>query len=343
MIRPPYLKTGDKIAIVAPARKVSSSEMDQAIKTFSSWGLQVVTGQNLFGQENQFSGTDEQRLSDLQTMLDDKEVKAIISARGGYGTVRLIDKLNFDLFLQYPKWIIGYSDITALHSHIHTQFNIETLHAVMPVNFGDTKTNVISFETLRQALFGELQSYEIPALPLNQEGHAIGVLTGGNLSMLYSLSGSPSDIDTTGKILFLEDIDEYLYHIDMMMINLKRSGKLSGIKGLIVGGLTGMNDNTIPFGKTAEQIISTFAQELEIPVSFNFPAGHIPDNRALYLGREVELNVTKNRTTLRFVDSSEVVEKSKLLKRLLKPVLFILGFFLFTYLILHLIWYISGS
>ena len=203
MIRPPYLKPGDKIAIVAPARKVSASEMDQAIRTFSSWGLQVVAGPNLFGQDNQYSGTDEQRLSDLQSMLDDKDIRAIISARGGYGTVRIIDSLDFTRFLQHPKWIIGYSDITALHSHIQTQLQVETLHAVMPINFGNNKTEGITIETLRQALFGELQSYEIPVHPMNKEGNASGILTGGNLSMLYSLIGSQSDIDTTGKILLL--------------------------------------------------------------------------------------------------------------------------------------------
>ncbi len=336
MITPTYLKSGDKIAIIATARKVIPSEMDVAIGTFRSWGLQVVTGPHLFGADNQYSGTDEERTADLQMMLDDADIKAIICARGGYGTVRIIDQLNFGIFEKHPKWIVGYSDITVLHSHIQTQFGIETLHATMPINFADEGTDAAT-ESLRKALFGESLEYTIGSYPLNRRGNVSGVLTGGNLSILYSLTGSASDIQTQDKILFIEDLDEYLYHMDRMMINLKRSGKLSGIKGLIVGGLSKMNDNTVPFGKQAEQIITEYALEAGIPVCFNFPAGHISDNRALIMGREVQLDIDLSGVSLRLLPASETHKSSNLLRKILKPAIFFLGFFAFIYVILYLI------
>jgi len=342
MITPPYLKPGDKIAIVAPARKVSVWEMDPAFNVFREWGLQVVTGPHLFGEFNQFSGSEEDRTSDLQMMLDDTEIKAIICARGGYGTIKIIDSLNFTKFNQSPKWIIGFSDVTVLHSHIHSRFGIETIHSVMPVNFPKQGIENEALKSLRQVLFGESNTYRLPAHPLNLSGSASGSLVGGNLSILYSLIGSPSDIDTSGKILFLEDVDEYLYHLDRMMMNLKRTGKLSGLKGLIVGGLSDMKDNLIPYGKTAEEIIFSYVRELGIPVCFGFPAGHIPDNRALFLGREVELVVHENGSVLGFVDSGNKAIKGMLIRRMLKPSLFILGFFLFIYFILHLVRYFFG-
>ncbi len=336
MITPPYLTSGDKIAIVATARKVSPSEMDVAINTFRSWGLQVITGPHLFGVNNQYSGTDEERASDLQMMLDDSSIKAIVCARGGYGTARIIDNINFGTFEQHPKWIVGYSDITVLHSHIQTQYGIETLHATMPINFSDEGSENAT-ESLRKALFGETLEYTIENQPSNKPGNGSGILTGGNLSILYSLIGTPSDIQTEDKILFIEDLDEYLYHMDRMMLNLKRSGKLSGIKGLIVGGLIKMNDNTVPFGKQAEQIISEYAQEAGIPVCFNFPAGHITDNRALIMGREVRLDIDNNGVSLLFLPDSETARTSDTFRKIMKPALFFLGFFAFIYLILYLI------
>jgi len=336
MISPPYLKSGDKIAIVAPARKVIPSEMETAINTFRSWGLQVITGTHLFGAYNQYSGTDEERASDFQMMLDDKEIRAIVCARGGYGTVRIIDRLNFSTLEQHPKWIVGYSDITVLHSHIQSQYNIETLHATMPINFPDEGT-AVAIESLRKALFGEPLEYSIASAPLNLDGNASGILTGGNLSILYSLTGSASDIQTENKILFIEDLDEYLYHIDRMMMNLKRSGKLSGIKGLVVGGLTKMNDNAVPFGKQAEQIINEYGREAGIPVCFGFPAGHIPDNRALIMGREVQLSISPDNVSLQFLPAGETSRNGRQAVKILKPALFFLGFFAFIYAILTLI------
>ncbi|MGQ0828015.1 MAG: S66 peptidase family protein [Bacteroidota bacterium] len=290
MTKPAYLKKGDKIGIVATARKVSKQEMQPAIDIFKSWGLQVVLGKNLFKSDNQFSGTDEQRAADLQAMLDDTSIKAIISARGGYGTIRIIDKIDFNKFKKNPKWIIGYSDITVLHSHIHNM-GIETIHATMPINFTKNKE---ATETLRKALFGEKLVYDIKSHPLNRKGEAKAELVGGNLSLLYALTGSISDSDTKGKFLFIEDLDEYLYHIDRMMQNLKRSGKLKHLKGLIVGGMTDMKDNAVPFGKTPEEIISDAVKEYKYPVCFNFPAGHVDRNLALIFGRQVKLNVRKD-------------------------------------------------
>ena len=287
MKTPPSLKKGDKIAIVASARKVSKEELQPAIGLFQSWGLEVVSSKNLFNQNNQFSGTDNERAEDLQTMFDDASIKAVICARGGYGTLRIIDKIDFTKFKQHPKWMIGFSDVTVLHSHIHT-IGIQTLHAKMLLNINK---NSESTETLRKALFGEALNYEIEPHPLNIKGNAEGQLVGGNLSLLYALAGSVSDIDTKGKILFIEDLDEYLYHIDRMMLNLKRSGKLNVLTGLVIGGMTEMKDNAIPFGKTAEEIILDAVKEYNYPVCFNFPAGHIDRNCALIFGRAVKLEV----------------------------------------------------
>jgi len=299
MIAPPYLKPGDKVAIVATARKVSFTEMEPAIRVLKAWGLTVITGNNLTAEDNQFAGTDWERASDMQQMLDDPEMRAIFCARGGYGSVRIIDRLDFTRFVASPKWIVGYSDITVFHSHISRHFGIETLHGTMPINFPIDGSENPSVSSLRKALFGEEVQYTFPGHPLNRKGPAWGQLIGGNLSILYSLSATASDFETDGKILFIEDVDEYLYHIDRMMMNLKRSGKLGKLAGLIVGGMTKMNDNTIPYGHTAEEIISNAAAEYGYPVCFNFPAGHQDKNYALIVGREAELSVNEN-TTLRF-------------------------------------------
>ena len=289
MISPSPLNKGDKIGIIAPARKIPREEITLAVDVLKNWGLEIVFGENLFIEQNQFSGSDEERAEDLQTLLDDDSVKAIISARGGYGTLRIIDKIDFSSFRKNPKWIIGFSDITVLHSHIHN-FGIETLHAPMLINFFQ---NAEATESIRKNLFGENISYKINSHVLNKKGNVEGEIVGGNLSLLYALTGSKSDIDTSGKILFIEDIDEYLYHIDRMMLNLKRANKLSKLAGLIVGGMTDMKDNTIPFGKTVEEIISDSVKEFSYPVCFNFPAGHIEKNLALPLGRRAKLSVNE--------------------------------------------------
>lgn len=294
---PPFLKPGDCIGIIAPARKISAGELNPAINQLESWGFKVKLGKHVYSESNQFAGTDEERASDMQQMLDDSEVKAIIAARGGYGSVRIIDKLNFSRFDRSPKWIAGFSDITVFHSHIQTHLGIETLHCTMPFNFSK---DAESTELLKKALLGELNKYTIEAHPLNRKGKGAGILCGGNLSVLYSLAATFSDIDTEDKILFLEDVDEYLYHIDRMMMQLKRAGKLSHLSGLIVGGFSEVKDNAVPFGKTVEQIILDAVQEFDYPVCFGFPAGHGLKNFPLYLGRKVELIVDEKKVSLSF-------------------------------------------
>lgn len=300
MVTPPYLKRGDKIGIVSTARKISLEELQVAIDCFEGWGLDVVLGDNLFKQYNQFAGTDEERVEDFQSMMDDDEIKAILCARGGYGTVRVIDKLDFGHFIEQPKWVCGFSDVTVLHSHIHQNFGIETIHNAMPYNLGKVGADSEAAYTLKKALFGEALTYEFPTYELNRAGEAKGVLVGGNLSMLYSLLGSASDIDTTDKILFLEDLDEYLYHVDRMMQNMKRNGKLSKLRALVVGGMSDMRDNPTGFGKSAVEIIADTVKEYDYPLCFNAPAGHIEENKALIFGREVTIDIQDANSKLSF-------------------------------------------
>tara|TARA_B100000809_G_scaffold264452_1_gene320305 strand:+ start:5801 stop:6697 length:897 start_codon:yes stop_codon:yes gene_type:complete len=289
MEKPVRLKKGDKVVIISTARKISEKEIEPAVKVLESWGLVVVIGENLFSESAQFSGSTHQRTLDLQNALDDKSVKAIICARGGYGTVKIIDELDFSKFIIQPKWIVGYSDVTVLHNHINQNFNIQTLHATMPINF--TTNTSDSLESLKMAFFGEKLVYDFEQHKLNRKGEGKGVIVGGNLSIVYSLTGTESQIDATGKILFLEDLDEYLYHVDRMMMNLDRTGILADLSGLVVGGMSDMNDNAIPFGKTAKEIIMEAVADYGYPVCFDFPAGHIADNRAIMMGSEAVLCV----------------------------------------------------
>jgi len=294
MKTPPYLVKGDKISIVSTARKISKEEILPAQIKLEEWGLDVVLGDNLFKEQDQFAGTDKERIEDFQSMIDDDSVKAIICARGGYGTIRIIDKIDFSNFVKKPKWIIGYSDVTVLHSHIHTNYKTETIHSTMPINFPKDNSSNKSLETLKKALFGEKLFYELKHTNFSINGKAEGQIVGRNLSILYSLIGSKSDINTDRKILFIEDLDEYLYHVDRMMMNLKRTGKLKNLAGLIVGGMSEMNDNEIPFGKTAKEIILDAIEEYNYPVIFDFPAGHFDDNRALFLGRKVIMDINES-------------------------------------------------
>ncbi|TSA28864.1 MAG: LD-carboxypeptidase [Bacteroidetes bacterium] len=293
MTQPPFLRKGDKVAIVSPARSITFEEVFPAMKLFQKWGLEVVLGTHVFGKHHQFSGTDDQRRQDLQQMLDDPSIRAVIASRGGYGTVRIIDRIDFKQFSQQPKWIVGYSDITVLHSHIHRYLGVQTLHATMPYNIKEQNTNEVAIESLRKALFGEKISYSKHITFWDRTGLTEGELVGGNLSIFCNLAGTLSDIDTKGKILLLEDVDEYLYHLDRMMVNLKRSDRLKELKGLIVGGLTDMKDNEVPFGKSAQEIIREAVKEYTYPVCFDFPAGHEKMNVALYLGRRAKLMVDK--------------------------------------------------
>lgn len=298
MKTPEYLKPGDTVAIVSTARKVTKAELNPALELLAQMNLKAVLGHTIGAEEHQFAGSDSLRTRDFQAMMDNPNIKAIWCARGGYGTVRILDGLNFSGFKENPKWIIGYSDITALHSHIHN-FGIETLHAQMPLDI--EKKSKEAQEGVFKVLFGN--KYSISSTSENKKnktGLAKGIIVGGNLSVLYSLCGSPSEINTDGKILFLEDLDEYLYHIDRMLQNLKRNGLFENLAGLVIGGFTQLHDNSIPFGKTIEEMVMEVVAPTKYPVCFNFPAGHIKDNRALIFGREAQLNVETATISLEF-------------------------------------------
>ncbi|MBL0308826.1 MAG: LD-carboxypeptidase [Bacteroidetes bacterium] len=291
LLRPPALQKGDTVYILSTARKITLEEIQPAIAMFEKWGLKVIIGKTIGLEFRQFAGTDAERREDFQTALDNQQVKAIICARGGYGTVRMMDELNYDAFTLNPKWVVGFSDVTFLHVNISNNIGIQTLHSAMPFNF--PKVSEVSIESLRKELFGEKNEYTVATHALNRLGNAEGILIGGNLSILYGITGTKSGINTSGKILFLEDLDEYLYHIDRMMMNLKRSGKLNDLAGLIVGGFTDMKDNKVAFGISAYEIIAENVAEFKYPVCYGFPAGHVEDNRALVMGRTYKLQVTK--------------------------------------------------
>ncbi|MGB4397817.1 MAG: LD-carboxypeptidase [Daejeonella sp.] len=299
MTAPPYLNPGDTVAITCPAKSLPVP-IDDAVALIESWGLKVVLGETVHSSWNQFAGTDELRAADFQRFLDNHSVKAIFAARGGYGTIRIIDAIDFSGFEANPKWIIGFSDITILHSHIQAVYNTQSIHGQMPLTIPDGSK--ISLETLRKALFNEPFGYTYESLVENRSGEGSGILTGGNLTLLQMMSGSVSEQDYKGKILFLEDVGEYLYSIDRMILSLKRAGILAGLRGLLIGGFTDLKDNDIPFGQTAEEIIIGHVKEYDYPVCFNFPAGHIEDNRALIFGREVSLQVEDKLVTLKYTE-----------------------------------------
>ena len=288
MIQAPYLNSGDSVYLLSTARKITLEELTFSIKTLKYWGLNVVIGDTIGAEDNQFAGTDQVRINDFNKALHDPKIKAIVCARGGYGTVRIVDHLDWGHLLENPKWICGYSDVTTIHSTANL-CGVKTIHSTMPINF---ETNTVeSLTTLKSALFGQNIDYSSFPYKVHRRGKMEGELIGGNLSIIYSLLGSPSCVDTKRKILFIEDLDEYLYHIDRMMVNIKRNRYFEGLSGLIIGGMTDMNDNTIPYGKKALEIIFEHVEEYDFPIIYDFPAGHIDDNRALILGQELSLNV----------------------------------------------------
>ena len=294
---PPYLTKGDTVGILATARKIDKATIEPAIKLLKSWGLNVVVGKTVGLDNDQLAGQDWQRATDFQDMLDNPAISAIWCAKGGYGTVRMIDRIDFTKFKKKPKWFIGFSDATVLHSHINNM-DIATLHGIMAISVAHATPDAI--ETFRKSLFGEKLAYSIPAHKFNKTGTASGELVGGNLSVLYSIVGSRSEVDYKGKILFIEDLDEYLYHIDRMMMNLERNGYFKNVKGIIIGGMTKMRDNDIPWGHDALEIIQDITKEYKIPICFNFPAGHITDNRALVFGKEITMDVSATGTKITF-------------------------------------------
>ena len=294
MNQPAPLRRGDKVAIVAPARKVSPKEMQPAINMFEHWGLHTVVPQGLYEEFHQFAGTDNHRAQILQQVIDDDEIRAVFCARGGYGTARIIDQIDFSKLATHPKWIIGYSDATILHNCIYAHDLCPTVHAIMPINITADTSDSPATRTLHDLLFSTkpLDYTFRNTDSLNRQGSATAPIVGGNLSILYSLLGTPYDIDTRGKILMIEDLDEYLYHIDRMMLALRHSGKLQGLKGLIIGQFTDLHDNSTPFGMSLYDIVSNATKGYDFPICFNAPFGHIEqDNLALPLGTTATLTV----------------------------------------------------
>ena len=293
-MQPPFLQSGDEVAIVSPAGKTDAALINVGIAVLQSWELKVTPMPHAYGAFHQYSGNDDDRIADLQKAINNPQFKAIICTRGGYGCSRIVDKIDFSPLLEHPKWLVGFSDITVLHAQLQC-LNIESIHGAM------LKTIHAGAETVKAALFGTLKKYQIDGHPLNRTGNAIGTITGGNLTLINSVIGTQSEINTTGKILFIEDINEQLYHLDRMMIQLKRANKLKNLAGLIAGQFSDMKDCDTPFGETAEKIIYNAVKEYHYPLCFNFPAGHVDDNRAFYLGKKSKLTVETTSVTLSFL------------------------------------------
>ncbi len=300
MITPSSIKIGELIGIVSPAKKIEKTAIENAVKIINNSGFKVKLGKYALGSQNYFAGSDDQRAEDFQQMLDDPDVKMILCSRGGYGVARIIDRLNFLKFMKTPKWIAGYSDITVFHSHL---FNLgfESLHSIMPLDFSENGLISKPVQMLLDAASGKPPEYNFLSHNLNRSGKTNGILVGGNLSIICSLLGSKSDVDTTGKILFLEEVGEEHYRLDRMMVTLKRANKLKSLSGLLVGGLTGMSSGNPDFGRGAEEIILDAVLEYDYPVAFGFPAGHFAENYPLIIGRKVQMDVDES-VAIKFED-----------------------------------------
>jgi len=283
------LKPSDEILLISTARKVCHEEISHSIQILTSWGLKVTLGKNIYGEDNQFAGSDAQRIEDLQWALDHPDAKAILCTRGGYGTSRLIDYINFQSFAKCPKWLIGFSDITILHQHINS-LGYPSIHGTMPILFSNPEAT----STLKEALFKPNYQLKTKSHPFNKKGTASGEIVGGNLTLILHGLATQSEIDTNEKILFIEEVDEYLYHVDRMMLQLKRAKKLSNLKALIVGSFSKMNDNNIPYGKNIYEIILEHTQEFHYPICFDFPSGHLEDNHSLIFGKVCSLSIEDN-------------------------------------------------
>ena len=301
LIKPPFLAPGDLVGIVSPAYTPNSQKVDAGIRYLESSGLRVKTGKSLLASHGPFAGDDSARIADLNGMIADREVKAIFASRGGYGVSRIIDSARFSMLKRSPKWIVGYSDITVMHLWLNNITGIASLHAEMPVNYGNAAKTGETLQTLKDALFGN-------RLEIKWEGESLrtsearGVVTGGNLSLLYSMAGSKAFPSLRGKILFIEDIGEKIYHLDRMMVALKLSGALKGLSALVVGGLNEMEDTSVPWRMTPEETVAAAVKGFDFPVYFNFPAGHINDNRAVFMGLEAVLRPGKGVYTLQYVE-----------------------------------------
>ena len=296
---PPYLKKGDTIGITCPAGYMAAEKVQTCIEVLQQWGYKVKKGNTVGGSSSTyFSGTDDERLAELQQMLDDKNITAILCGRGGYGTGRIVEQIDFKKFRKYPKWIIGFSDITILHTHIYSNYGIATMHAPMAAAFSEEGYKNEYVQSVKKALAGKKAKYTCEANVLNIKGKTSGQLLGGNLSLLAHVTGTSSDIQTKGKILFIEETGEYLYNADRMLYQLKRSGKLNKLAGLIIGGFTDMKDTTRPFGKTIHQLIFDMVKAYDYPVCMGFPVSHDKENYALKVGVVYHLNVAQKKVVL---------------------------------------------
>ncbi len=297
LLVPPYINSGDTVAIVAMASKLERNSIDAAIEKLQSWGLNVMVGDSVGSSDFTFSGTDDTRLQDFQSMLDNPDIRVIFSARGGYGSSRIIDRVDFTKFLQYPKWIVGFSDITAVHGKIQN-LGFQSIHGPMPKTmFWDATSDA----TLRSLLFGEDVDYQFSTHSLNRFGESTGQIIGGNLALLTHCLGSASELNFDGKILFIEDVGEYLYNIDRMMLQLRRAGKLTHLAGLLVGQFSDIKENDEPFGKSAYETITEHTPIGAYPIAFDIPIGHTNENFAVRCGEVVKLNVTEQQVTLQSI------------------------------------------
>lgn len=299
-IRPPFLRPGDEVAIVSPAFAIDGEKIESAVRLLESWQLKVHVGKNALKHDGPFAGNDNERYEDLQAATDDKRIKAVICSRGGYGILKIIDRINFSSLRRYPKWYVGYSDITVLHTWLTEECNIITIHGEMPLKYYDDKKSPATMESLYNALFKGCKPLKWE-VDFGKESSIEGEIIGGNLSLLYSMAGIAGRLKTKNKILFIEETGEYNYHLDRMMTSLDLAGKLKDLKALVVGGLNEIDETKVPWGKNPGAIISDIVGKYDFPVLFNFPAGHISDNRAFYLGHKAKIDIKGDIAMLTFI------------------------------------------